>query len=130
MLYLCGGDTMREILFKAKVVGSDKWATGDLTHDNEPDKVFIETMYPHWIMKEIVPRTVCQFTGLTDKNGNKIFENDILKTGLSETVVVWDKTKARFTLRSRSGYPMNALTEDIAKAREVVGNIFDNIGGI
>lgn len=68
----------REILFKAKRVDNGEWVEGFYSPVNLP---MVGNM-GHFINEkgfkaiEIDPKTVCQFTGLTDKDDNKIFEND------------------------------------------------------
>ena len=136
---------MREILFKAKEVDSGEWVEGYLVRIDE-ETCFIASeydilaaytdnrgTYDGW-MSAIDQETICQYTGLTDKNGNKIWENDVvryeddLSNMLKEDLIVWNETHAAFTRlhKSKMGLQYLYIDEFIASNSEVIGNIFDN----
>lgn len=81
---------MREILFKAKRKDNGEWVEGYYVYDNVKNKAFIcaTRLLYEWLPKvmwiEVDPNTICQFTGMTDKNGKKIWENDIIKYHFGE----------------------------------------------
>lgn len=78
---------MREILFKAKRVDNGEWVEGYYLRDqyrrSGKDIIFYRKDSDRFtIYTDIIDiETLCQFTGLCDKNGNKIWENDIIQYG-------------------------------------------------
>ena len=116
----------REILFRGKRVKDGKWVEGLLTKDI---KGHIRIQYnPRNFSVVVNPETVGQFTGMTDKNGTKIFEGDIVKEKykINERLyyIVWDNDY--FALRAESEYTSYQLDELLLSHCEVIGNIYDN----
>ena len=128
---------MREILFKAKRIDDGKWVEGYYQRryyflGNEEHLIFHADSYKVWEYAEIDPETLCQFTGLCDKNGNRIWENDILMAHLDEfypedttyEIVEWGV--AGLVGNETGSVDREYLGEFDLEHYEVVGNIFDN----
>lgn len=113
----------REILFRGQRLDNDEWAYGDLLHLPNGDVVILSDKG----YTKVKPETVGQFTGLTDKNGNKIFGGNIVKClsleyGYVNKEVYYAEDRARFVLGSLgSDYDFEEYINV-----EVIGNIYDN----
>lgn len=118
-------------LFKAKTCNGE-WVAGFL-HCKD-DKWYISNKAGSPFAFEVRPDTICQCTGLTDKNGNLIWENDIVaywdtystENGQAETdcagEVVWDDETISFQVANR----LSAESYEVLDECNVIGNIFDN----
>lgn len=133
---------MREILFRGKSSHNGKWVEGEWVEGYlgiEVGKIpYIQWLeydddYHEDVVEEcaVDPDTVGQYIGLTDKNGKKIFEGDILSGQLDDLFpteesiyeVVWHDYG--WHIRNNSGID-TADKEWIRQYFKVIGNIYDN----
>lgn len=143
---------MREILFKAKRIDDGEWVEG--YYQKRYDEIGRERYYIFrcesnivWEYAKVDANTLCQYTGLTDKNGCKIWENDIVthtyikykvkpndyppfgtEKKQKNYVIRFDSTASFLGYRyhnSRNIFPFKKGTV-INGNDEVIGNIFDN----
>lgn len=151
---------MREILFRAKRIDNGEWVEGNLIYSEDADDDYKAIIIPvsnsamftrggskgdlgfeEW--QRVDTSTICQYTGLTDKNGQKIFENDVVKKHFytdydnyanSEEYIGFVKyedcawvieTKANNRICTIPIIEAMAYSKDIEHF-EVIGNIFEN----
>ena len=124
----------REILFRGKRLDNGEFIEGSLTvdcHGNcciyHPLKVPIGGGFQYF---DIDPETVGQYTGMTDKNGTKIFEGDIVRhidtmrhvVEVVNSEVYFDTEMLEFGFR----YSNELFHCQFNNEFEVIGNIYDN----
>ena len=149
---------MRDILYRAKLKDdyfNKGWQYG-LIHCTW----FTSSIFKYWLtpMKKenlttfdtvcVNPETICEYTGLTDKNGTKVFENDIVKIGayFNNNFITEDNYICKYSEETASFRFYYIIPKDIDKVNkyailsdgvsitdlgmgftlEVIGNIFDN----
>lgn len=136
-------------LFRGKRIDNGEWVIGNCIDDGVTGQVFIHTVGNsvnesdkvgeegclQFVAFEVAPATICQCTGLKDKNGRVIWENDIVaywdsystESGLAEAdcigKVVWDDETISFQVTNRlSAESYEVLGDECS----VIGNVFDN----
>ena len=122
--------SQREILFKAKRADNGNWIQGNLIVNETTGQHMIMHVWPEhpdlYDFRTVIPETVCQYTGLTDKNGKKIFENDIMRYSYISTRGK-DRTKEYVVQWVDNGF--HIFDDDYGfspQSLEVIGNIHDN----
>ena len=138
---------MREILFRAKRIDNGEWVEGyyiyhikrticpigDSVKPDDEQHVIMQDGFSDWNMPrntvvfDIDPETVCQYTGLKDKNGKRIWENDIVSGYFNHkkiTGFIKYGSNAVYYIEIEGSYGIHL--DNSEDWLEVIGNIFDN----
>lgn len=136
---------MHHILFRGKRLDNGEWAFGSLVVAN--DRI---NNGKHYILQgesdfsygdggervrigcfvEVDPATVGQYTGMADKDGELIFEGDVIAHHVQDDIlvnrgaVIWDEKHKRWAYQLKTMRPSFYMYN--AEAVEVIGNIYDN----
>ncbi|OUQ17656.1 hypothetical protein B5E84_09995 [Lachnoclostridium sp. An14] len=122
---------MREILFKAKRIDNGDWVEGNyITDEQDKEKAYIGYIFgiEDFDIVEVNPETLCQYTELKDKNGNRIWENDIVRieNSMDEGIGNVEFYGGMWYVDGEPNNNLYDILEYDDGEVEVIGNIFDN----
>lgn len=124
---------MREIMFRGKCTDGGAWVLGKGIDVNSNDAYILQG----WMdcdtgicgvdEIEVVPETVGQYTGLTDINGKKVFEGDIVKGSWGTVFIVfYDWNHLQFRAKLQSGIERDIDYYNGHNGIKIIGNIYDD----
>lgn len=121
---------MREIKFRGKRLDNGELIVGSYIEAENRDRSIAHQIIPYkagLVVREVDPATVGQYTGLKDKNGREIYEEDIIKTDFSYATwigfVHFNKGNFELVDSDKNG---QYLTLSVLSDIEIIGNIHDN----
>lgn len=114
---------MREILFRGKSKNTGEWVFGNLFDKDTKGRTHIGTTVR--MCFDIAPETVGQFTGIDDREGEKIFEGDVFKIGAENNIYTVRFDYGCF-LAYEDDVQVGILAELSTMFIKKIGNIHDN----
>ena len=120
---------IEDIKFKAKRLDNGEWVKGDLVHSTS----YVGISYPSDefsdvpIVHRVDPSTVCQYTGLKDKEGKEIFEGDLLYDEDSDIVsaIKWKRNICGYVYEKAVAFATMRVFSNHTCFLKVIGNKFD-----
>lgn len=124
---------MRTIKFRGKNLYNNEWIFGDLIqYESGEMAIFSKKLSQYgceatemFNRSKVETTTVGQFTGLFDKNGNEIYEGDIINNGQRNYFVCWNSERGAWWLKNKDliyTTPLGFLSIELF----VVGSVHDN----
>jgi len=119
---------MRTIKFRGKNISTGEWRYGCLVRYSDHSCYIFGDYVDKNEVWEVLTETVGQFTGLLDKNGNEIYEGDVLYYPMQGKRVVYypfNERVASYGLREISTGMCSTL-QDSHRVYEIIGNLYQN----
>jgi uncharacterized phage protein (TIGR01671 family) len=128
-----------ETEFKAQWINNKEWVYGYYYKENRINPITLKNEVCHWIKLfkkngiitdyQVIPKTVCQYIGIKDKNGKKVYDKDRIKSNYH-----WQKEKGHIISFPEDCYDFmeylghSVFDGSICDEIEVIGNKFDETG--